>query len=656
MNRFTFKSLTKQYFNLVDIKSISRIQFRNDITGLRAIAVLSVLFYHADFELFKGGWLGVDIFFMISGYLISNIIVSELNNKKFKFKLFYQRRIERIFPALFSTLLITIPFTFYLFDPKSLLQYTKSLISSTFFYSNFYFNNLDFYNEAPAKLMPLLHTWSLSIEEQFYIIFPILLYFLHRYSKSYFFQTITILFLLSLFWNSTTDSLEKFYMLEFRFWELSLGLLIMVMQQKVVSKNLDVLGFILLISPIFYYDDSYINQIEPKIISLFGLSLLLLNSSNSIIKRVLNNSFLQKTGLISFSLYLLHQPIFSIARKILYGQFLKLELYQSMILILFSFFLATQFYKYVELGLKNNIHIYKILFSIFFIISTFSYFSIKSNGFEYRFANIYETLSPYYSDQQRSGPSEENCKKIYNELVLDSFCYIKSSNETDRNLVLIGDSHLVTLSNFLSINVDNYNLFILTSQGCPFIVPDLRDTQANCATLKSKVEFEYITESSESTVIYGGRFPWYFNGDSFRSNLGSTNDNMNPGGEKLLIHLKQNIDYLKERSNKLILLTPIPELGVYPLEPYQSGHYKINQALYFDYSYWKDYSKETVNLIQSTNDLQTYIVYSEKVFCDSFISNMCVAAYDSQFFYYDDDHLTYDGSALIGKLIIDIIN
>ena len=175
----------KQLLSLIDISKIKRISFRQDINGLRAIAVLSVVFYHADLDLFKGGWLGVDIFFVISGFLISNIIISELNEDKFSFKVFYLRRIKRILPALFSTLVFTIPFAYVLLTPKAMEEYIDSMIASIFFYANYHFMNLDFYIAESTKLMPLLHTWSLAIEEQFYLLFPLFTFLIYKYFKKY---------------------------------------------------------------------------------------------------------------------------------------------------------------------------------------------------------------------------------------------------------------------------------------------------------------------------------------------------------------------------------------------------------------------------------------------------------------------------------------
>jgi len=171
----------KKIVQFLDISEIDRISFRKDINGLRAISVLAVVFYHIGIGPFDGGWLGVDIFFVISGYLISNIIISELNAGTFSFKMFYLRRARRILPALFSTLLLTLPLAYFFLTPKAIESYINSLIASVFFYANYHFMNLDFYVAESTKLMPLLHTWSLAIEEQFYLIFPLFVYFIYKF-------------------------------------------------------------------------------------------------------------------------------------------------------------------------------------------------------------------------------------------------------------------------------------------------------------------------------------------------------------------------------------------------------------------------------------------------------------------------------------------
>lgn len=206
------------FLKIFDISQIKRISFREDINGLRAIAVLVVVFYHAEIEIFKGGYLGVDIFFVISGYLISNIVISELNEGTFNFRKFYKRRIERILPALFSTILLTSLMAYILFTPKAMKEYVQSMFSSIFFYANLHFKNLDFYVAESTKVMPLLHTWSLAIEEQYYLLFPLFAYILFKFLKNYFFVFIGFLTLLSVFINTQSQEVSKFYLLQYRLW------------------------------------------------------------------------------------------------------------------------------------------------------------------------------------------------------------------------------------------------------------------------------------------------------------------------------------------------------------------------------------------------------------------------------------------------------
>ena len=176
--------LLKATSSLFNSENVERISFRYDINALRSLAVVAVIGYHANFKFFSGGWLGVDIFFVISGYLISNIVISELTNRNFKFNNFYNRRLRRIVPAVLSTILFCIPFSYWLMTPKALNQFTDSVFPSIFFFANYHFQNLDFYNAPATKFMPLLHIWSLGVEEQFYIIFPILTFILFLFEKS----------------------------------------------------------------------------------------------------------------------------------------------------------------------------------------------------------------------------------------------------------------------------------------------------------------------------------------------------------------------------------------------------------------------------------------------------------------------------------------
>ena len=210
-----------------------KLNYRPEIDGLRAIAVVAVIFYHAQitifgYQFFNGGFIGVDIFFVISGYLITSIILKELvTYNSFSFKHFYERRIRRILPALLFVMLVSLPFAWIYLLPISFVDFLKSILYSLGFSSNFYFYFTgQLYGAESGLLKPFLHTWSLSIEEQYYILFPIVLLITYKYFRKYLIQILILGFIISLGiaeWGNRNYPLFNFYILPTRGWELLAG-------------------------------------------------------------------------------------------------------------------------------------------------------------------------------------------------------------------------------------------------------------------------------------------------------------------------------------------------------------------------------------------------------------------------------------------------
>ena len=179
------------------------LKYRPEIDGLRSIAVVAVVLYHAEFVFrgiypLKGGFIGVDVFFVISGYLITSIILRDLQEDKFSFAKFYERRARRILPALYTVIAASIPFAWLYMLPKAMKDYAGSVLSALAFGSNIWFWQEEGYNAEPSALKPFLHTWSLSVEEQFYLLFPIVLLLIFKFFRSYFIFLLVLGFLFSL--------------------------------------------------------------------------------------------------------------------------------------------------------------------------------------------------------------------------------------------------------------------------------------------------------------------------------------------------------------------------------------------------------------------------------------------------------------------------
>ena len=204
-----------------------RSSYRADVDGLRAIAVMAVVLYHTSVPGFSGGFVGVDVFFVISGFLITNLVGSGVNNKAFSFSEFYERRARRLAPALALVLLISYVVAFIYFTQIDFEQFSKSLFATSVFLSNvFFMRQTDNYFAVDSAFKPLLHTWSLAVEEQFYLFYPAILVFLLRVARSYVVHWIIALLLISLViscmgvWYAPQAA---FYLLPSRAWELLLG-------------------------------------------------------------------------------------------------------------------------------------------------------------------------------------------------------------------------------------------------------------------------------------------------------------------------------------------------------------------------------------------------------------------------------------------------
>ena len=203
--------------------------YRREIDGLRALAVLPVIFFHAGFQAFSGGFVGVDVFFVISGYLITSIILTEKTSGKFTLINFYERRARRILPALFFVMLACLPFAWLWLLPSNLNDFSKNLIVVPLFSSNFLFTNQSGYFDTAIELKPLIHTWSLAVEEQYYLLFPIFISFLWRKAWPWASRIIFVVALISLIfsnWGAYHYPAATFYLLPTRIWELFIGSLV----------------------------------------------------------------------------------------------------------------------------------------------------------------------------------------------------------------------------------------------------------------------------------------------------------------------------------------------------------------------------------------------------------------------------------------------
>ncbi len=442
---------------------------------MRALAVIPVMFFHTNLGLLEGGFIGVDVFFVISGYLITSIIYKKILNNQFSFIDFYERRFRRILPAFFFVVILTFPFAYKLLLSTNFVEYAESIIASTLFVANILFWRDSDYFDTAAELKPLLHTWSLSVEEQFYIIFPILLYVLFKISKNKSNVKYIIVFFVAIsffidplmrYFFSTKSSLESaiFYLLPTRGWEIGIGSICALFNRKfniqTRQANLFVIAGLIMITLSFFIFNKYTPW--PSFYALFptiGTLLILLHGEKSTLaSNILGNKLFVNIGKWSYSIYLIHLPLFVFSRYEFGEQNLKILDYS--ILIILSIFLAFLSYRYIESPFRdkkqiNRAQIFKISAGFCLILLTLGFLVTNSNGMPNRSINTKYKLADYQID---NGLLEEdfwgltdsiigvNTKGIKNRMEkVDELCneydWFKNNSPNKNNLLILGNSH-----------------------------------------------------------------------------------------------------------------------------------------------------------------------------------------------------------------------
>ena len=675
------------------------IVYRPEIDGLRAIAVGAVILYHAQITIFghqpfKGGFIGVDIFFVISGYLITSIILKELiTTGSFLFKNFYERRIRRILPALLFVMLVSLPFAWMYLLPSMFIDFSKSILYSLGFSSNFYFHySGQQYGAESGLLKPFLHTWTLSVEEQFYILFPIVLLITFKYFRKYLIHILILGFAISLGladWFSRNYPSFNFYVLPTRGWELLAGSILAYFEinnghrskNKILNLILPSIGLLLIGHSVLSFNEEMLHPSFYTLSPIMGVCLIIwFSNKKEIITKILSTKLFVGIGLISYSLYLWHYPIFAFARL----KYSTPSEYDKFEWIVLSIILSLISYFFVERPFRNKKYkfnfIIKCLVLIILFITIFNFIVFSNSGFPKRIhiptilINVEKNL-----DYRNISQNEIKC---HNRKGDKGFCIFNEMPNNIGDIVLLGDSQTdAILSNLIKkISKTRFRIIHMSYSGNLYLPNFSRIEKKTNKIDTDETWHEYRTNflnnktHKNTYIIIYGRYDSYFE-KSLRLNRNNQLEKKEEGNSEI-IYLPRNmlnLDYedrkkfIKNKfkttiedlskNKKIILLYPSPvspdkiSLRILRNKDKISNNtnFYLDDVVNYPLEFHRSYFSEEIELINSINSKNIFKIDLEKTFCPG---NQCFLYDDKNIYIFDTHHPSYEGSKKINDLIL----
>jgi peptidoglycan/LPS O-acetylase OafA/YrhL len=662
-----------------------RLEYRREINGLKGIAIFSIIFYHLQIEIlnynfFKGGFVGIDIFFVISGYLITFKILEEFNNKdSFSLKYFFEKQLLRILPPLMFVIVVSLPLARFFLFPNDLVYHAKSIITSLSFTSNFYFH---FSGNAFGKLSyfskPLINTWTLSVLIQFYFFFSIFFLILFKPFRKYFIYLLIFVFTISLLiadWGSRNHPSFNFYVFPTRAWEVLAGSLLAYFEQtrgyRYKSQKLNFLflsfGLLLIIYSILFFNDEMFHPSFYTLSPVIGTCLIIwFSNNNEMITRFLSTKLLFWIGLISYSLYLWHFPIFA------FGQIINSSkgFLNNFFLIGITVILSILTYYLIEQPAKKNKSKTSFILTILIIIILFVTFSIVQNkGYINKSPNI---IKKNLSNQPWKLLKNSNNKICHNN---PNGCVFNSSS--NKKIFVVGDSHMGNLIfNLKDRLLDRNYQFITSTFGDCIFYPDLNLVGSKSLIPSGFCNNDYFeklkqifSKNKNSIIIIGGRFPLHLSYNYFDNKEGGV-EGKKWGKEFVSLgkynNIKESFKNEVEKlalDNKIILIYPIPEVGWDPNKQIYNQWTKKSFSKNFEiksvttsYELYKKRTESSFYLLDSIRGKNIYRVYPHELFCNTTIKKRCVTHDDKDIYYLDSSHPSYKGSKMINDLILKEIN
>lgn len=605
--------------------------------------MMPVILFHAGFERFSGGFVGVDVFFVISGYLITTIIISEIADGKFSIVNFYERRARRILPALFFVMATCLPFAWLWLTPSDLKDFGQSLVAVSTFSSNILFWRESGYFATASELKPLLHTWSLAVEEQYYILFPIFLMLIWRLGIKWVLIILSIVFLFSLGfaqWGSYNSPYATFFLLPTRCWELLIGALAALylkhnnyLESHLLNQALSLAGAGMIVYSIFKFDQTTPFPSFYTLMPTIGAGLLILCAvPKTFVHKMLSLEIFVGIGLISYSAYLWHQPLLAFAR---HRTYLDTSDLLVTFLCLSSLILAYLSWRYVEAPFRNKklfpkkaVFLFSIIGTLFFVcIGVFIHIN---EGFTQRVPSKLDIETMKYSPLRgKCHNVEEPCEYFGDNVSWATF----------------GDSHVVELSYALAeyLEADNIGLQHNSYTSCK---PSINDLTSDCYIWTKKAIERLISDEAIENIVVSFKLTYYISGVT-KNNL--NNDNTYSAEDGLVVwdNLLSIFSMFLESNKTVYFVLQPPELPKHIERIIFSESEGSARVKGVKRSWWENRNAFVRDRLKEIPG-SVKVVDTTDFFCDE---SDCYGSDEHGYLYFDDNHISVYGASKIVQRI-----
>ncbi len=646
-----------------------------DLDGLRALAVVPVVLFHAGATWLPGGFVGVDVFFVLSGFFITRQLIADIDSRRFSILKFYERRARRILPALFALLLITTLVATALLVPPDLVSFAKSLLATLGFWSNVHFWLETGYFAQAAHLKPLLHTWSLAVEEQFYIFFPPLLWLLHRYCKSWVLGLLAISAAISFglgVWGSTHATSATFYLLPTRAWELLAGAMIAHAHGLRLGQSarhlLSIVGLAMVMASLFLIDGATPFPGWAAAFPVLGSSFVVLASvaGGGIGNRALTPRPVVFVGEISYSLYLWHWPPLALFH---YSLFRTPDAYEAALIIAFAFACSVLSWRYIERpfrGSGSQISVWKLGLLVAGTAATFAIAATAIIRWDGLPGRLNSEARAYLQDESFAVPSECFYRSPV-DIAVGKACLIGAPGEAT-TFVVWGDLHASRIANTMTNwgKASGLTGWQAAKGSCPPLVgATWAGDQLGCSAFNIAVQ-ERIAGDGAKVVVLSAIWANYAEGNLL-SNLQASNplrDGESPtqsGFRTRAEQVSENRSAFKRsflrtvaalrKAGKLVLIVgPVPELE-------WSAPHRLASAAQFGrlppngppLESFLERQRHVLEVLKELGQLEgVAVVYPHEVLCGD---RVCDIVRNGKRLYFDDNHIDMEANRLLEPMI-----